>query len=37
MDEIVKTFSNLKSTHRYYCDECNDTGKEDHCKQQKLF
>lgn len=27
MDEIVKTFSNLKSTHRYYCEECNDTGK----------
>lgn len=27
MEEIVKTFSKLKSTHRYYCDECNDTGK----------
>jgi hypothetical protein len=27
MDEIVKSFKDLKSTHRYYCDECKDTGK----------
>lgn len=27
MEEIVKTFSNLKSTHKYFCCNCNDTGK----------
>lgn len=27
MDEIVKIVAKLDSTHRYYCDECKDTGK----------
>ena len=27
MEEIVNKFKNLNTSHRYYCEECNDTGK----------
>lgn len=27
MQEIVNSFKNLNTSHKYYCEECNDTGK----------
>lgn len=27
MEEIVSSLKKLETTHRYYCDDCNDTGK----------
>lgn len=27
MQGIVNSFKNLNTSHKYYCEECNDTGK----------
>jgi hypothetical protein len=27
MEEIINKFADLKPTHKYYCDSCQDTGK----------